>query len=116
MTRAQRKAENRAAWEARKAKIAEVYAYMVETLGGYCGASCTDHELGCGAKTDLQLHHNDGKSWEANKVGPLKRIKRLVEDFIFDRLGVLCRECNQTDGGRKTAYYRQRRKEQRAPF
>jgi hypothetical protein len=93
--------------------LAEQYRYMVEQLGGYCGAGVS--ELGCGATTDLQLHHVDGKAWTANKVGPLVRSRRLFEDFLMGRLGVLCRECNQRDGAQRWRHYRAR-KEAPAPF
>jgi hypothetical protein len=89
---------------------------MVSELGGVCGAGC-DSELGCGSRMDLQLHHKDGKTWAASKVGPLKRIRLLCEDFVRDRLGVLCRRCNQRGGAQKQVFYRHRKVEQEpAPF
>jgi hypothetical protein len=83
---------------------------MVDTLGGYCGASC-DRELGCGTKHELQLHHNEGKTWRSRDVGPLKRIKLTVIDFLLGRLGVLCKSCNESDGGHKTEWYRKRKED-----
>jgi hypothetical protein len=92
-------------WPKRRAQLAEVYAYMIEVSGGYCGAGC-DPELGCGARSDLQLHHLEGKPWTANKVGPLLRMRMLADDFVRGRLGVLCGDCNLADGHKHAAVYR----------
>lgn len=100
-------------WPPRREVLAEQYRYMVDMLGGYCGAGVP--ELGCGARENLQLHHIDGKTWTANKVGPLVRARLLFEDFLLGRLGVLCAECNLEDGRRKRDYYRAK-KEERVPF
>lgn len=104
-------------WPARKAKLDAVYAWMVAELGGVCGAGC-DPELGCGGTEDLQLHHKNGKTWTANKVGPLRRMYLLCVDFLLGRLGVLCRTCNQVDGAKKQTWYKWRKKEEEtaAPF
>jgi hypothetical protein len=101
-------------WPARKAKLDAIYALMVADLGGYCGAKC-DEELGCGSRSDLQLHHLNGKDWTANKVGPLKRMKLLLDDWLRDRLGVLCRQCNQLDGAKLQGFYADK-KTQEVPF
>jgi len=100
-------------WPPRRKVLAEQYAYMVEHLGGYCGA-CVP-EMGCGSKTDLQLHHIDGKEWAANKVGPKRRGYLLFVDFLMGRLGVLCRDCNQRDGSQRKRYYLEK-KTAEAPF
>lgn len=100
-------------WPARKAKLDAVYAWMVAELGGVCGANC-DPELGCGSRFDLQLHHKNGKPWTASKVGPLKRLKMLAVDFVCDRLGVLCAECNRRDGVKNQQWYRKQKTP--APF
>ena len=103
-----RRARYRREWAARRDKLAARYFAIVAELGAYCGANC-DPELGCGAAVDLQLHHRDGKGWRSRDVGPLRRIKLLEEDHARGELGVLCRACNEVDGGRRTDHYRRRK-------
>lgn len=104
---------NHRKWQTRKVKLAEAYASMIVALGGYCGASC-DPELGCGTRSNLQLHHKNGRPWIASRVGPLKRSRLYAEDFARGELGVLCRQCNELDGVKHRYVYKA--KHEAAPF
>lgn len=70
---------------AKMAEAREDYALLVFALGGECN---TPTER---CKGNVEVDHKRGKNYDARALGYIARIKRLWEEFLEEKLQLLCR-------------------------
>jgi 5-methylcytosine-specific restriction endonuclease McrA len=67
---------------------------LIKALGGKC--------VHCGTTEFLTLDHKEeeGRQWDVkpSEIGRMARLKLYEEDYLNDKLRVLCNECNGRDG------------------
>jgi hypothetical protein len=65
----------------------ETRRLLILTLGDKCEE--------CGSTDRLEIHHKNGRGWEAEKMSQRGRVRRYLKEMEAGiPLGVLCRKCN----------------------
>lgn len=95
-----KKERNRAGQLAKIEAIQRRRKILIKALGGRC-----QH---CGSTEFLTLDHKEeqGRDWDVkpSEIGRMKRLKLYEEDFLNDKLRVLCSTCNSKDGQHRGAH------------
>lgn len=90
-----KKRKNRAGQIAKKEATQRRRRILIKALGGKC-----QH---CGSTDFLTLDHKmeEGRDWDVKprEIGRMQRLKLYEEDYLNDKLRVLCSDCNSKDGG-----------------
>lgn len=76
-------------WDLYKKMVRRRIRALKKNLGGKC-VSCDEPKL-----RKLEFHHKNGKSWTANKVGPLRRIQTYEREAAEGLICLLCRDCHR---------------------
>lgn len=76
-------------------RLAAREAWLRRVLGGVCDPAAG----GCGSEFDLVFHHPKGRKWEPRKLSRELRLSYYEADARDGLLTLLCKSCNERDGG-----------------